>query len=78
MAAVGCGGSGDQALAETALLAKASLGAGHAATIVWMIVVVAEQVEQAMKREHAQLGAIPVTDITSLTPGDAGGNDDIA
>jgi hypothetical protein len=39
--------------------------------------IVAEQVQQTVKRQHADLGALGMAGPTSLTPRDASRNDDV-
>ena len=40
--------------------------------------VVPEQVEKAVKREHTQLGLFGVSRVARLTAGNTGGNDDVS
>jgi len=65
----------DQAFHELAAASEASFGASHAAVIA--LVIIAEQVQQAMERQDSQLGCQRMTGDAGLAPGDAGGNHDV-
>ena len=41
-----------------------------------VVVVVAEQVQETVKRQDPQLGGVGMAGLGRLAPGDAGGNDD--
>ena len=71
-------GALDQSLRQAVLAAKPRLDARHAPGIIFPVVIVAEQVQQTVQREHAQLGAIRVARIACLTARDAGRDHDIA
>ena len=66
----------DQPLAQAALAAQAALDAAHPAAVA--LVIVAEQVQQAVEREDAQLGQLGVARRARLTPRDAARDDDVA
>ena len=66
----------DQPFDQAAAAAKAALDASHAAVIA--LVIIAEQVQQAVQRQHAQLGRERMPGLARLAPGDAGGNHDVA
>jgi hypothetical protein len=62
----------DQALHEPAAASEASFGASHAAVIA--LVIIAEQVQQAMERQDTQLGCQRMTGVAGLASGDSRGN----
>ena len=66
----------DQSFAQPALTPQPALGALHPSAVA--LVVVAKQVQQAMQREHFQLGLFAVARFARLTPGDAARNHDIS
>lgn len=61
---------------QAALAAQAALDTQHPAIV--LLVVVAEEVQQAVKREHAQLGALGVPRVARLAASDAAGDHDVA
>jgi hypothetical protein len=65
----------DQAFHEPAAASEASFGASHAAVIA--LVIIAEQVQQAMERQDAQFGRERMTGVAGLASGDSGGNHDV-
>ena len=65
----------DQALVQTALPAEPGLEAGHPAVIV--LVIIAEQVQESVQRQHPQLGLKGMPGIARLPACDAGGDDDV-
>ena len=66
----------DQALAQPALAPQPPLDPRHPAVVA--LVIVAEQVQQAVQREHPQLGALVVAGGARLAPRDAAGDHDVA
>jgi hypothetical protein len=66
----------DQAFHEAAAASEAAFGASHAAVIA--LVIIAEQMQQAMERQDTQFGPERMTGLASLASGDAGGNHDVA
>jgi hypothetical protein len=57
---------------------ETSLGARHPSAILLVVVIVAEEVQQAMEREDAQLGCVRMPAVARLTPRDARRDDDVA
>ena len=68
----------DQAGTEAAGLAQPRLDPRHPAPVVRRVMIVAEQVQQAVQRQDLQLGRVGVAGLGRLAPGDAGGNDEVA
>ena len=69
-------GSLDEALAKPPFAPKALFGAAHLAAVA--LVVVAEQVQQAVQRQDPELGQLRVARVAGLTPGHAAGDHDLA
>jgi hypothetical protein len=65
----------DYALAEAAALAEPPLEPGHPAVIA--LVIIAEQVQQAMERQDTQFCCERMTRVAGLASGDSGGNYDV-
>jgi hypothetical protein len=57
-----------QPRAQPTFAAQPRLGARHAAGIAGALVIVAQKMKQAMKREHAQLRSVGVPKLTRLAP----------
>jgi len=66
----------DQPLAQPALSAEASFEAQHAAVV--LLVIVSEEVEEAVQGKNPELGAFRVARGAGLAPGDASGDDDVS
>ena len=72
----GRSGAFDEALGQVAGAPQPGLGAGHLAAV--GVVVEAEQVQQAVQRQHPQLGAERVSRGARLAGGHARGDGDVA
>ena len=66
----------DQPFAQAALSPEASFEAQHAAVVV--LVIVSEEVEEAVQSQNPELGAFRVARRAGLAPGDASRDDDIS
>ena len=69
-------GALDEALAQPALCAAAGAPPAHAPVVAFVIV--AEQVQQTVQREHPQFGQLGVARGARLPAGDAARDDDVA
>src|SRR5688500_6870407 len=69
-------GAFDQALAQAALPPQSPLDPAHPPVVA--LVIVTDQVEKAMERQHPDLDRLGVTRLPRLTPRDASGDDDVA
>jgi hypothetical protein len=66
----------NQPLSQAALAPQAALDAQHPAVVT--LVIVAEEVQQAVQRKDLQLGQLRVVRVARLTPRDASGDDDVS
>jgi len=66
----------DQPLTQAALPAEASFEAQHAAVV--LLVIVSEEVEEAVQSKNPELGALGVARRAGLAPGDASRDDDVS
>jgi hypothetical protein len=65
-----------EAFAEAAFPPQSVLHPPHASVVA--LVIVADQVQEPMKRQHAKLGPLGMMSLASLTPRNAAGNDDVS
>src|ERR1700682_4086048 len=65
----------DESLAEASFAAKTPLGAAHLAAVA--LVVVAEQMQQAVERQDPELGELRVARLARLAPRHAAGDHDL-
>jgi hypothetical protein len=66
----------DQPVAQTAFPAEASLETQHATVVV--LVIVSEEVEEAVQSKNPELGAFRVARRAGLAPGNASRDDDVS
>jgi hypothetical protein len=74
----GASAAGNQAFMQAAPLAQPRFGASHPPSVLGTLVIVPEQVQQSVKRQHAQLRLVRVTHSAGLPLSDARGDDDIS
>jgi hypothetical protein len=70
-------GAGNESLAQAAASSQARLRPPHAAAVLRVVVVVAQEVKETMKGENTQLGGVRMAALARLPPGDARGDDNV-